>query len=230
MVSRSAVAVLAAATTAASQSVRVVVETSHGGASNGLINTTVTVPVNTIYTDSALDAVSTLYLTQAEGVDLSSVTCTPFKNGNATGNAALPFNSTSPSRISTNTEQIGSLVCASLPQGVTTPAPASITHTVSASSAPLYSNTTVTAHNATSVLLTTVHPTVHATPSTFTSIATFSGANGQTTSTYTSVVNVAAPTSSGSPSLNSQGAAPTKGVAGWMAGAAIAGFGLMAAL
>ncbi|KAF2215431.1 hypothetical protein CERZMDRAFT_94842 [Cercospora zeae-maydis SCOH1-5] len=221
---------LAAAATAASQSLHVVVETSHGGAGSGLINTTVTVPLNTIYTDPALDAVSTLYLTQAEGVDLSSVTCTPFRNANATGDAGVPFNSTSPSRVSTNTVQIGSLVCTSPPQGATTPAPSSITQTASLSSAPFYSNTTVTAHNATSVVLTTVHPTVHATPSTFTSIATFSGANGQTTSTYTSVVNVAAPTTSRSPSLNSQGAAPTKRVAGWMAGAAVAGFGLMAAL
>ncbi|KAI5362181.1 hypothetical protein Slin14017_G074180 [Septoria linicola] len=219
---------LAAAATAAAQSVIVIVESSHGGAGNGLMNESITVPLNTIYTSPALDAVSTLYLTQSECIELGSVTCTPHRDTDGTGVAGLPFNSTSPSFISTNTEQIGSLVCISSGGSSSSSTSASITSTVSAFNTPTYSNATTTARNATSVLLTIVSESATASPSTLTSIATFSGVNGPTTSTCTSVVDVA-PTTSAEASLNSEAAAPTKHVASWVAGAAVAGLGLMAA-
>lgn len=218
MLSRTAVIMLAAASTVAAQDVIVIIEASHGGAGNGLTNTSITVPLNIYYTDPKLDAVSTLYLTQANDVALDAVTCTPYRNANASGSAGLPFNSTTPSFISTNTQQIGSLFCTSSTSNSTSSGVPSQT--------PTFPNSTTTAH--TSVLLTTVSGSVaKVTPTTLTSIATFSGPSGPTTSTYTSVVNVPAPTST-SAGLNSQGAAPTN-VANWMAGA-IAGFGLMAAL
>lgn len=212
---------LAAASTIAAQDVIVIIEASHGGAGNGLTNTSITVPLNIYYTDPKLDAVSTLFLAQAEEVELDAVTCTPYRNANASGSAGLPFNSTTPSFISTNTQQVGSLFCTISTDNSTSSGTPSLTPTF-----PNSTMSTTTAH--TSVLLTTVSgPVAKVTPTTITSVATFSGANGPTTSTFTSVINVPQSTSA-SAGLNSQGAAPTR-AANWMAGA-IAGFGLMAAL
>lgn len=217
MLSRTATVILAAATTIAAQSVVVIIEASHGGAGNGLTNNSITVPLSTYYTDPKLDAVSTLYLTQASDVELDAVTCTPYRNANGSGSAGLPFNSTRPSFISTNTEQIGSVFCIS--------SAGNSTSSGVPSQAPTFPNSTTTAH--TSVLLTTVSGSVaKVSPTTFTSVETFSGANGPTTSTYTSVVNVPQATST-SAGLNSEAAAPTRHVANWLA---VAGFGLVAAL
>ncbi|KAI1871492.1 uncharacterized protein JN550_004486 [Neoarthrinium moseri] len=90
----------------------VTVEASHGGAGNGLTNTTVTVPIGTVFTgDKALDTVSTLYLTGSLEAPLDSITCSPYKSTDGTGSGGLPFNSTTPSFLSTNTVEFGSIVC-----------------------------------------------------------------------------------------------------------------------
>ena len=90
----------------------VTIEASHGGAGNGLTNTTIDVIINKPYHNATiLDEVSTLFLRGATGVPLDSITCTPFKNADGSGDSGLPFNSTSPSYVSTNTIQIGSIVC-----------------------------------------------------------------------------------------------------------------------
>lgn len=227
MRARTATTILTAATTIAAQSVVVIIEASHGGAGVTLTNTSITVPLSDYYTNPALDAVSTLYLTQASGVNLTAVTCTPYRYAEASDNAGLPFNSTTPSFISTNTRQIGSVFCNATTTTSGKPPPQT----------PIYSNTTTsahsaipTAHNVTSVFVTTVPASAKPSPSTFTSVETFSGPNGPTTSTYTAVVNVPAQTTTAAPSLNSEGAAaPVRRVGTWMAGA-VAGLGLMVAL
>lgn len=92
----------------------VVIEASHGGAGQDLTNQTVTIPLtNTYVNHTALDAVSTLYLVDARGVPVNSVSCTPFKNEDGTGKGGLTFDSTTPSLLSTNTVQVGSIVCIS---------------------------------------------------------------------------------------------------------------------
>ncbi|OTA64658.1 hypothetical protein K449DRAFT_392769 [Hypoxylon sp. EC38] len=89
------------------------VEASHGGAGNGLTNNTISVPIDTTYTNPTyLNAVSTLYLIGAsEGVPVDSITCTPYQSTDGTGTHGLPFNSKTPSYLSTNTVQVGSIVC-----------------------------------------------------------------------------------------------------------------------
>jgi hypothetical protein len=104
-------AVLALAQTTAEKAI-IIVEASHGGAGSGLTNATLSVDMGPIFTgDDALKAVSSLYLVGAIGVDVDAVTCTPFKNTDGTGTGGLPFNSTTPSRLSTNTVVVGSIVC-----------------------------------------------------------------------------------------------------------------------
>ncbi|RMY83741.1 hypothetical protein D0862_11611 [Hortaea werneckii] len=104
-------AVGAFATTAFAQSASVTITASHGGAGNGLTNTTITVPLGSLYTNAALDEVSYLYLTGASDAVLESITCTPHRYANGTGEAGRPFTSNSPSLLSTNTVKVGSLTC-----------------------------------------------------------------------------------------------------------------------
>ncbi|RMZ05733.1 hypothetical protein D0860_05841 [Hortaea werneckii] len=99
------------ATTAFAQSASVTITASHGGAGNGLTNTTITVPLGSLYTNAALDEVSYLYLTGASDAVLESITCTPHRYANGTGEAGRPFTSSSPSLLSTNTVKVGSLTC-----------------------------------------------------------------------------------------------------------------------
>ncbi|KAF3024217.1 hypothetical protein E8E14_010890 [Neopestalotiopsis sp. 37M] len=92
----------------------IIVEASHGGAGSGLTNTTIWVPIGPVYTDSdALSEVSTLYLTAATEVDVTSVTCTPYRATDGEGTGGLPFTSSQPSYLSTNTVVVGSIVCTS---------------------------------------------------------------------------------------------------------------------
>ncbi|GAB7364838.1 hypothetical protein MBLNU230_g5631t1 [Neophaeotheca triangularis] len=94
------------------QTAQVIIEASHGGAGRNLRNTTVQVPVNTIYTNaSAFDEISTLYLTSADGVPVESITCTPYRDVNGTGMAGESFMFSEPSLLSTNTVGIGSMQC-----------------------------------------------------------------------------------------------------------------------
>ncbi|UJO18065.1 hypothetical protein CLAFUW4_06083 [Fulvia fulva] len=235
---------LACAATAAAQSATVVIEASHGGAGQGLANTTITVPLNQRYTDSALDTVSNLYLTGADGVPLDSITCTPHRNGNLTGAGGLPFTSTQPSSLSTNTVQVGSLFCNSTDSSTSSSSSASSASTTSTASStqtvpgvlpPVVTDSTTRGANATSILLTTVSGSQStASPSTITSTAIVSGSDGPQTSVFTSVVNgEATATASGPPSLNtdSQGAATAIGSGDRsVLGAAVFLLGLMALL
>lgn len=108
-----ALSAAALATAASAQkTAQITIEASHGGAGSGLTNTTVEVPIGPVYTNAeALAAVSTLYLTGAEGVPVDHVTCTPYHATNGEGSGGLPFTSASPSRLSTNTVQVGSIQC-----------------------------------------------------------------------------------------------------------------------
>ncbi|KAI0842195.1 hypothetical protein F5Y06DRAFT_259224 [Hypoxylon sp. FL0890] len=103
---------LAGSAVAAAPSAIINVEASHGGAGNDLTNNTITVPIDTTYTNPpVLDTVSTLYLIGATGVSSDSITCTPYKSADGTGDHGLPFTSKTPSFLSTNTVQVGSIVC-----------------------------------------------------------------------------------------------------------------------
>ncbi|KAK6221504.1 hypothetical protein LQW54_001276 [Pestalotiopsis sp. IQ-011] len=80
---------------------------------NGALkNTSVTVPIGTVYTDPKnLYQVSTLYLSSAVDADVNSITCTPFQNNHGTGAGGKDFSYGNPSLLSTNSVQVGSIVC-----------------------------------------------------------------------------------------------------------------------
>lgn len=104
---RTAVISLLATAAAAATTTTVVIEASHGGAGSGLTNNTITVPVGPVYTNKeAFAAVSTLYITSDDGVS-----CIPYGAENGQGTHGLAFTFGTPSRLSTNTVQVGSLVC-----------------------------------------------------------------------------------------------------------------------
>ncbi|KXT08091.1 hypothetical protein AC579_1467 [Pseudocercospora musae] len=231
---RTAAIILLAAATASGQTATITIEASHGGAGSGLTNNTIQVPLNTRYTNPALDTVSTLYLTASDGVALDSIICTPYRYNNLTGAGGLPFTSSTPSFLSTNTVQVGSLFCNSTSRATTSSTSARVTSTLPAKSNMSTTTNagivpvTTTAHNLTSVYFTTVSPT-HSGPSTVTSI--FTGSEGPTTSTLTSMVEGGSPTSSAPPSLNSESAADGNKVSRWSAqGMAMVGAALFAAL
>ncbi|KAI1383311.1 uncharacterized protein F4822DRAFT_73175 [Hypoxylon trugodes] len=111
----SALALASSAMAQSPASALIAVEVRSGGTPQK--NTTVDVPLGTIYNNpTVLDAVSYLYLTgttDSAKFPLDSITCTPFKNQVGDGEHGLAFNSTSPSPLSTNTVQVGSIVCKS---------------------------------------------------------------------------------------------------------------------
>ncbi|KAK5164873.1 uncharacterized protein LTR77_009537 [Saxophila tyrrhenica] len=97
---------------AALQNAIIIVSASHGGAGQDITNTTITVPMSQTYTNpKVLDEVSTLYIANSTGVPAASVTCTPYRNPDGTGDAGLAFTVEDPSELSTNTVQVGSIVC-----------------------------------------------------------------------------------------------------------------------
>jgi hypothetical protein len=99
----------AAPTSASQEDAIIIIEASHGGAGSGLTNTTITVPIGTVYTnEEALAEVSNLYLLCPK-----STTCTPYQSEEGTGTDGLPFTVGKPSRLSTNTVVVGSIVCTS---------------------------------------------------------------------------------------------------------------------
>ncbi|KAI4599678.1 SMP-30 gluconolaconase LRE domain protein [Pestalotiopsis sp. 9143b] len=80
---------------------------------NGALkNTSITVPIGTVYTDPKnLYQVSTLYLNSAVDADVNSIICTPFQNNHGTGAGGKDFSYGKPSLLSTNSVQVGSIVC-----------------------------------------------------------------------------------------------------------------------
>ncbi|KAH8891536.1 hypothetical protein GQ53DRAFT_841450 [Thozetella sp. PMI_491] len=91
----------------------VTIETSHGGAGSDLTNATIQVPLTGLpyVNQTALNAVSTLYLTGAIDAPLENIVCIPWKAFDGTGTGGLPFTSSQPSRLSTNTVVVGSITC-----------------------------------------------------------------------------------------------------------------------
>lgn len=223
-----------AASALAQQTAGVTIEASHGGAGSGLTNTTISVPLNTTYTNAALGEVSVLYLTSASGVPLDSITCTPHLYANGTGMAGLAFTSSSPADLSTNTVQVGSITCmstssgdsnssvsSSMASGTTLPIPTIqngtallTTATTSASVTKTAGDTVSTVSDATSTFLTTVPAASSggtSQQSTVTSVLTATDGGSSPTSAGTTVDSVstqpASSTSSASASLSSDSAA-----------------------
>ncbi|KAK5114591.1 hypothetical protein LTR85_010168 [Meristemomyces frigidus] len=221
-----------AASALAQETAGVTIEASHGGAGSGLTNTTITIPLNTTYTNVALDEVSYLFLTSATGVPLESITCTPHLYANGTGAAGDPFTSSQFSALSTNTVQVGSITCVST-SGDTSSVSSSASSTGTAISVPTISNGTAllttaslsasatsstvevvsTVSDATSTFLTTIPASSAATSqqSTVTSVMTASdGGSSPTSASATgdsASVQSASSTSSASASLSSDNAA-----------------------
>ncbi|KAK5707509.1 hypothetical protein LTR97_000043 [Elasticomyces elasticus] len=154
----------------------VTITASHGGAGNGLTNTTVIVPLGTPYTNSALDTVSYLYLTGANGAALEDITCQAYVYPNGTGAAGQPFTHISPALLSTNTVIVGSLVCSS----------SGSTSSSSSSSAFSTSSTTLLGYNATAVL-----PTPSSSSST--TLSTLTSLSGAVTSTTSASISTTTP-------------------------------------
>ena len=90
----------------------IVIESSHSCLGEHLSNQTVTIPLTTTYVNrTTLRAVSALYLVDAQGVPLDSISCTPFVHESGVDSCGMTFDSTTPSLFSTNPVQIGSIVC-----------------------------------------------------------------------------------------------------------------------
>lgn len=207
----------------------VTIESSHGGAGQGLSNITVDIPLTATYTNrSALAEVSTLYLVDARGVPFDSVTCTPFRYANGSGDAGLPFNETSPSFLSTNTVEVGSIVCISThvsfaPPGGIPGGPKPLT-TSSSSKSDAATKTSTSGHHggaATSTLVTTPSAGgASATPSTSTMVLTTGGGSGPSQTSGSSTTSATAALSSGNSAsgitLGSE----------FFGGLALAGFGI----
>jgi hypothetical protein len=194
----------------------VVIEASHGGAGQDLTNTTVTIPLTQTYVHhTALAAVSTLYLVDARGVPLNSVSCTPFKHADGTGKGGLTFDSTTPSFLSTNTVQVGSIVCIStsiqLAPGLSI-APSSSASSAAASNSSSSSSSnslTRTRHQASTTIQNTV----------------------PTQTTATAAQNTGSSTSSASVAASTGNAASNLGLpSDLFGGLALAGFGVAFAL
>ncbi|KAK3640329.1 hypothetical protein LTR56_011927 [Elasticomyces elasticus] len=162
----------------------VTITASHGGAGNGLTNTTVIVPLGTPYTNSALDTVSYLYLTGANGAALEDITCQAYVYPNGTGAAGQPFTHISPALLSTNTVIVGSLVCSSS------------SSSSSSSSAISTSSTSLVGYNATAIL------------------PTPSSSSSTTLSTLTSLSGAVTSTTSASTSTTTSGSLPDSAVSG----------------
>lgn len=215
--------IASSAVLAQSESAAVTIEASHGGAGTDLTNTTIVVPLNSTYVNTALDTVSYLFLTGATGVPLESITCTPYRYANATGSAGLPFTAAKPSLLSTNTVQVGSLVCVSSAMGggsgagttssssMSTSSPSTSTTSASTStSRAAYTNattkssstaspSTLTVRGSTIVPATASAPTAAPTSTFVTTVTASSGlSGGPVTSTITSVVPAGTPAAASS--------------------------------
>ncbi|KAK1055690.1 hypothetical protein LTR74_015465 [Friedmanniomyces endolithicus] len=206
----SIVATCGLAVSTLAQSAQVTIEASHGGAGNGLTNKTISVPLNTTYTDPALQTVSYLFLTGATGVAIESITCTPYLYPNGTGKGGLPFTSSSPSYLSTNTVQVASIICLSSTAGSTNSTGAVPTSTSSLPNATSLSTVTSLSTIASSTSISTSGSSTKSVPSSYigapgiaatstllTTTIMSAGASGTApiTSTITSVVGVAAASS-----------------------------------
>ena len=170
---RSTVAALLAAR-ALAQTAGITITASHGGAGNGLTNTTISVPIGQIYTNpSVLDTVSYLYLVSSNGVDVNSITCQAYMDQAATRPGGQPFSFGKPSFLDLNTVQVGSLVCNS------TNAAAG---NLSTSALP-YQLTTSTDYHQSSTYVFTVSPisTISPPPGTQTSVGSLAQAPSQYT-------------------------------------------------
>ncbi len=225
---------------AALQNAIIVIEASHGGAGQDLTNTTITVPFTATYTNSsALDEVSTLYIVDSTGgIPLDSISCTPYLHADGTGDAGLAFTSHNPSELSTNTVQVGSIVCITTHISYAPPGgPPGGPEPLTTSSASASSNLTKT--------LTSRRATV--TGATSTLVKTTSAAAGTTAMQQSTVTSVVSPsssaasatggsgetstTASASASLTSGNAASGLGLGSeFYGGLALAGFGLAFAL
>jgi len=167
-------AALLASTTLAqtlSRTAIVTIQRSRGGAGNGLTNTTITIPIGEPYTGDELEAVSSLYVTGGTGVPLSSISCQAFQDADAQVLGGNAFTSVRPALLSTNTVQVGSILCTA---GYIMQAPGvggNYSTSILATSTSNLSSTSSSARPRTSTYLTTVSPEGgEATQSTVTSI------------------------------------------------------------
>lgn len=211
-------AILGAAALAATvyaDSASVTIETSHSGAGNDLTNETITVPLNTVYTNDALNDVSYLFLTSATGVNISDVSCTPYLYSNGTGDAGNSFNSTSPAYLSTTDVQVGSLVCSD--DNSTT----AVTTSSTSGSAATSTIAAISSSSSSSNLSSTSNSTMAHVTSTF--ITTMSATSNGTTarSTVTSIAIIAASTVADS--ATTTGTSTTSSTAASLASGAAAG-------
>ena len=201
----------------------VVIEASHGGAGQDLTNQTITIPLTATYSNnSALAEVSTLYLVSAVGVPVTSISCTPFRHADGTGKSGLTFDSTTPSFLSTNTVQVGSIVCISSDISLAPPPPGGSSAAAASSSSILSTGMkTSTPRVETTTATTKTHTrSAHShTTATAQSTSTHATGSGSTSSTTPS-----APESTGN-------GASSLGLSGELfGGLALAGFGLAFAL
>ncbi|KAF7532961.1 hypothetical protein G7054_g7475 [Neopestalotiopsis clavispora] len=103
-----------AGTAYASPQAIISVESPHGGANSAASNQTIYVPLNTVYTDPKnLYQVSKLYLTGAKDAAVETITCNSYQGTDGTGAGGKTFSFGTPSFLSTNSVQVGSIVCKS---------------------------------------------------------------------------------------------------------------------
>ncbi|CAI6083324.1 hypothetical protein V2G26_018882 [Clonostachys chloroleuca] len=96
----------------ASGTADIIVRKNMGGVAGDHSDTRILVPLGRVFAGHpSLDAVSTLWLNAAYGVDVATVTCTPFKNTDGTGEAGPSFSKEHSSYVSTHNDNVGSIFC-----------------------------------------------------------------------------------------------------------------------
>ncbi|CAG9992198.1 unnamed protein product [Clonostachys byssicola] len=100
-------------TSDASGTADIIVRRNMGGvAGDHHSDTRILVPLGRVFAGHpSLDAVSTLSLNAVYGADAATVSCTPFKNTDGTGDAAPSFSKEHPSVVSTHNDKVGSIFC-----------------------------------------------------------------------------------------------------------------------
>ncbi|VUC22367.1 unnamed protein product [Clonostachys rosea] len=100
-------------TSGSSGTADIVVRRNMGGvAGDRHSDTRILVPLGHVFADHpSLDAASTLFLNAVYGADVATVSCTPFKNVDGTGDAGASFSKDQPSYVSIHNDKIGSIFC-----------------------------------------------------------------------------------------------------------------------
>ncbi|CAH0028291.1 unnamed protein product [Clonostachys rhizophaga] len=96
----------------ASGTADIIVRKNMGGVAGDHSDTRILVPLGRVFAGHpSLDFESTLSLNAVYGADVATVSCTPFKNTDGTGETGPSFSKEHPSFVSTHNDKVGSIFC-----------------------------------------------------------------------------------------------------------------------